>query len=217
MSSYKKIIVDEETGELIHEESINVRDTSQISNKLHKKMVDEMLHEASNTGKLDANMLYQWCKITGNINSYGQIKLIDAYRNPKFEKQLVNDIILTGYTMRIITIAHPFSGFLKSNHKKFIETWTELYEEIGIGNSKATQSRVKKFLVTNNIVREFKIGGTDGKLVKRLILNPFLARNGCYTAQVSAMVYQDFIKEGVNMNCYPVRWLQAMGYTKETK
>ncbi|MGL6184676.1 MAG: hypothetical protein ACRC1T_04790 [Clostridium chrysemydis] len=209
----KHIIIDDETGEIISEEVVNMKtNISKRKITLCKKMVDDMLEKASKGEELDKDMLYAWCKITKEFNGYGQVKLLGGYRDIEFEKRLVQDIIMTGYTMRVITLAHPFSGFLQRNRQSFIETWSQLYDEIGIGNSKATQSKVKKFLIDNHIVREFKIGGKDGKLVKRLILNPFLARKGSYTSQVTAMVFQDFIKEGTNMSCYPIRWLQAMGY-----
>lgn len=212
----KHIIIDSETGEIIDEEVMNMQtNMSKRKIKICKKIVDNMLEKASKGYELDKDMLYAWCKITNEFNGYGQVKLLGGYRNNDFEKRLVQDIIMTGYTMRVITLAHTFSGFLQKNRQTFIETWTQLYEEIGIGNSKATQSKIKKFLLDNHIIREFKIGGRDGKLVKRLILNPFLARKGSYTSQVTAMVFQDFIKEGINMSCYPLRWLQAMGYINQ--
>lgn len=209
----KHIIVNDDTGEILSEEVTNMKNNLSKKNiKLCKKMVDTMLEKSSKGEPLDKNMLYTWCKITKEFNNYGQVKLLGGFRDTEFEKKLVQDIIMTGYTMRVIVLSHPFSGFLQSDKKIFIETWSQLYNEIGIGNSKATQSKVKKFLVENSIVREFKIGGKNGKLVKRLILNPFLARKGAYTSQITAMVFQDFIQEGVNMSCYPLRWLQAMGY-----
>ncbi|MGL5189935.1 MAG: hypothetical protein ACRC7S_09855 [Cetobacterium sp.] len=213
MDKYKNVIINEETGEIVYEESISIESNKKYT-KIHKKLVDEMLEKASKGEKLDSDMLYQWCKITGDINSYGQIKINGEYINSDFKKKMLMDIIMTGYTMRVIDLAHPFSGFLQKNKKTYIESWMELYDAIGIGNSNATRAKVKKFLLSHNIVRDFRIGGVDGQMVRRLILNPFIARNGAYTSQISAMVYQDFIRDGININCYPLRWLQSMGYIK---
>lgn len=124
---------------------------------------------------------------------------------------MIEDITITGYTMRIIDKAHPFSAMLKSNNKTFIGTWKELWDDIDC-NSRQTQIKLKKFLTDNSIVREFKVHGKDGKLMNRLILNPFLFRGASYSSQIAVVVFQDFIKEAINMNTYPIRWLQSIGY-----
>lgn len=208
----KQQYINEETGEVLAEEIIA---NPEISKSLKKKIVDDMLGNAESIDDIDSNMLYAWCKITKEINHYGQIRLLGSYRDSGTEKKLIEDITLTGYVMRIIDKAHNFSGMLKSNHKTFITTWTKLWEDIGCGTNKRTQSKIKKFLVAHSIVREFKIGGVDGKLVNRLILNPFLFRGASHSSQISVMVFQDFIKESINMNSYPIRLLQSWGYISE--
>ncbi|MGL5713600.1 MAG: hypothetical protein ACRCX2_11325 [Paraclostridium sp.] len=219
MRKLKSITIDAETGEIINEEDVNMKNPTDKTKNLCKKIVDEMLERASKGEKLDSDMLYKWCKIVKEINMYGQIRLVGAYRDINYEDNMTSDdVYLTGMTIKVFKLTHPFSGFImKRDKSKFLEGWEELYSEIGIGNSQSMKSKLKKFLVSHNIVRDFKIGGNDGKLVKRLIVNPFIYRGSAYTAQISTMVYQDFIKEGVNINCYPLRWLQAMGYIKETK
>lgn len=203
-------IVDGETGEILSEEVIKVEGKGI---KLNRKMIDTMLSKASNVSELDSSLLYSWCRIIGEINSRGQIKILGSQRDEGIEKKLIEDITITGYTMRIIDKAHKFSGFLMSNRKTFIKSWNELYSDIGCKSPK-TQSKLKKFLTENKILRDFKIGGDKGEMVTRLILNPFLLRKASYSSQVSIIVYQDFIKEGINMKTYPIRWLQSMGYIK---
>lgn len=196
-----------ETGEFITE--VDMRGTK-ATKQITKAMIDKMLEDANVASEIDSNMLYRWCKTIGDINCYGQIRLNGAFRDIEFEKKMAEDIIITGYTIRIFHAAHPFSGLLRGENG-FLSTWTELWELIGC-TSKRTQPKVKKFLQENDLVREFKVGGRDGKLVKRLIVNPFLMRGASHTSQVSMMAFQDCIEEGVNAPIYPIRWLQSLGY-----
>lgn len=198
-------VIDMETGEVVS--SMKNGNKTQIT----KYAVDRMLRESSDPSDFDAEMLYTWCRVTGEINDYGQIKLIGSFRDRKTEKKLIEDVTITGYSMRVFDKAHPYSGMLKSSNKTFISTWSQLYESISCTN-KITQSKLKKFLIENNLVREFKVGGSDGKLVKRLIVNPFLVRGATHSSQISIMVFQDCIRESINMGTYPIKWLQSLGY-----
>ncbi len=208
MSKDSVRFVNMDTGEII----VDIKDM-ECSKALKKRIVDDMLDKAKDVGELDSAMLYAWCRITKEINGYGQIKLCGSFRDKSTEKKMIEDITITGYAMRIFDKAHPFSGMLKNNHKSFISTWKELYDEIGCSN-RATQIKVKKFLTDCNLVREFKVGGVDGKLVKRMVINPFLVRGATHSSQVSIMIFQDCIIEGVNMGTYPVSWLKSLGYIK---
>lgn len=207
----KRVVIDMETGEILSE--IKYHDGNY---RFNKSVVDEMLKKATKVEDLDAKLLYNWCKMTKEINDYNQIKLLGAFRDKETEKKMIEDITITGYTARIIDKAHDFSGMIKSNHKSFASNWEELFEVIGC-TSRATQMKLKKFLTSNNIIRRFRIGGKEGQLTNRMILNPFLFRNANYSSQVSIMVYQDFIEEGVNMSTYPVRWLMSLGYINPEK
>ena len=209
MSKYKQQIINDETGEIISESDIY----SASDKKLRKFIVDKMLEDAKCLEEIDSDMLYAWCKITKEINGYGQIKILGPYRDKETEKSMIEDITITGYTMRIIDKAHPFSGMIMKNRETFVSTWTDLWEEIGCTN-KRTISKIKKFLTKNDIIREFKVGGDDGKLMKRLVVNPFLFRNAQHSSQISIIIFQDYIKESINMSCYPIRWLQRLGYIK---
>ena len=92
------------------------------SNKrLCKQIVDEMLERASKGEELDKDMLYTWCKITKNINPYGQVKIIGAYRDEDFERRISKDLIMTGYVLRTILTAHPFSGFYKRTGRHLLK------------------------------------------------------------------------------------------------
>lgn len=196
-----------ETGEFITE--VDMKDTK-ATKRITKAMIDKMLEEANVENEIDSNMLYGWCKIIGDINGYGQIRLNGAFRDIEFEKKMAEDITITGYTIRIFHAAHPFSGLLKGENG-FLTTWTDLWATIAC-TGRGNQIKLKRFLQENDLVREFKVGGRDGKLVKRLIVNPFLMRGASHTSQVSMMAFQDCIKEGVNAPIYPIRWLQSLGY-----
>lgn len=209
---YKQLVVNDETGEVVHEDVLGKNiDKSKSEYKLCKKVVDSMLEKASKLDEIDEDMLYSWCKITKQINDKGQIKLLGSYRDGKVEKRLIENITVTGYTMRIIDLAHNFSCILMKNHKTSVKNWTELFELISC-KDKTTQQKVKKFCISNSVIREIKVTGKDGVFTNKLILNPFLFRKANYSSQLAVMCYKDFVVEGINMSCYPLRWLQAMGY-----
>lgn len=209
---YKQLIINEETGEVIQEFDIGENiEKNKSDYKLCKKVVDSMLEKATKLEEIDDDMLYTWCKITKQINDRGQIKLLGGYRDGNMEKKLIEDITVTGYTMRIIDLAHNFSCILMKNHKTSVKNWSELFELISCKN-RITQQKVKKFCVSNNIIREIRVMGKDGIFVNKLILNPFLFRKASYSSQLAIMCYKDFIIEDINMSSYPLRWLQVMGY-----
>lgn len=201
MAKYKTLVVEEETGRIIKEESIC--DTQ--NSVLRKIIIDNMLNEATKIEDIDKDMLYAWCRITNEVNDRGQVKILGDHMELIKDDKLKEDITIAGYTVRIIGLAHPFSGLLKKNRQTFITTWTELWEEIGCTGRK-TQITLKKFLTQNSIIREFNAGKG-----KRFILNPFLARGASYSSQVAISVFEDYIKEGINMNTYPIRLLQSWG------
>lgn len=209
---YRQLIINEETGEVIQEFAIGENvEKNKADYKLCKKVVDSMLEKATKLEEIDEDMLYTWCKITKQINDRGQIKLLGGYRDGSMEKKLIEDITVTGYTMRIIDLAHNFSCILMKNHKTSVKNWSELFELISCKN-RVTQQKVKKFCVSNSIIREIKVVGKDGVFANKLILNPFLFRKASYSSQLAIMCYKDFIIEDINMSSYPLRWLQAMGY-----
>lgn len=74
--------------------------------------------------------------------------------------------------MRIIDLAHNFSCILMKNHKTSVKNWTELFELISC-KDKTTQQKVKKFCISNSVIREIKVTGKDGVFTNKLILNPF--------------------------------------------
>lgn len=209
---YKQLIINDETGEVIQESMISENlEKNKVNHRLCKSVVDSMLEKATKLDEIDEEMLYTWCKITRQINDRGQIKLLGGYRDSEMEKKLIEDITLTGYTMRIIDLAHNFSCILMKNHKTSVKNWSELFTLISCKN-KITQQKVKRFCISNNIIREIKVTGKDGVLTNKLVLNPFLFRKASYSSQLSIMCFKDFIIEDINMSCYPLRWLQAMGY-----
>lgn len=204
----QQLLIDSDTGEVLSSENLK----NNNNRVLKKAIIDKMLEEVSNGKKdLDNNLLYSWCKAIKEINTYGQIKLIGAFEDKAMKKKMLEDITITGYTMRVIDKAHPFSCFLKKNHQSFITSWSQLWEIIDCKDSK-TRRKIKDFLVSNDIVRELKINDKNGELMSRLVLNPFLFRGASYSSQIAIMIFQDFIQESVNMNTYPFKWLQAMGY-----
>ncbi|MGL5232175.1 MAG: hypothetical protein ACRC7W_02440 [Fusobacteriaceae bacterium] len=210
---YKCLIVNDETGEIINETGIDTVtvDKDNPKYKICKQIVDKMLDESVKIEDFDEEMLYSWCKITKEINDRGQIRLLGAYRDGDIDTKMLENITITGYTSRIIKIAHNYSCILMKNHKTSIGTWGEIFEAIEC-NNRTIQQKVKQFIVGNDIIRDIKIKNMKGENEKKFILNPFLFRGANYSSQLSVMLFQDFIKENINMNSYPLRWLQSRGY-----
>lgn len=201
MAKCKMQIINDETGEIICEEVI----FEQSGTKIKKLIVDKMLSDAKSLEDINTDMLYAWCRITRELNDRGQVKIMGDHMELLKDSKLMEDITIAGYTIRVINKAHPFSGMLQKNRQTFITSWTELYEEIRCKDRK-TQSKIKRFLTDNNIIREFNTGKG-----RRFVLNPFLARGASYSSQIAISLFEDFIKEGINMNSYPIRLLQAWG------
>ncbi len=214
MGSYIQQIIDEDTGEIIMEGRIDKHCV--YSKKINKIIVDKMIEDAQNNKGIDINMLYAWCKSTGDINDYGQIKLLGAWHDNNIWKEMLQDIVITGYTMRIIDITHNFSGIVMKNRQTPVKTWNELWESIQC-SKRTTQQKIKKFLENNNLIREMRIYNKNKLLEKRLILNPFLIRQAQHASQLAIICFNDFIKENVNINSYPVKWLIALGYINSYK
>lgn len=210
----KQLIINDETGEILGEEVISLNyNVTEKKKRICKRLVDEMLERASKGEELDKDLLFAWCKITNNINIYGQVKLLGSYTDNATNKKLLEDVMLTGYTMRLVDVAHSFSCILMKNREVAIKNWTELYEMIDMpSTNKRHQQKLKKFLENNNIVRTMKVKDMNGNNITKFILNPFLFRKASHSSQIALVLFQDYIKEGVNIGCYPLRWLQSMGY-----
>lgn len=208
MKKYESLVMNTETGEVVT--STNLTEKERV--KITKIEVDKMLCNANVIDELDLELLFRWCKITGLLNNYNQVKVDGRHKDKKFEVGLINgEARLLKNVFKVINSAHPFSNMLMKNRQTYVSTWTELYKSIGIDNHKNAQTELKKFLTKNNVVREFKIGGQNGDLVKRLVLNPFLAREGSYTSQIAVSVFQEFIRDGENISTYLVRFMQSLG------
>lgn len=203
----KQQYVNEETGEVLFSREIK---TSTDYKGLTKEEITKMLTHVKSIDDVDSNMLYAWGKITGEINSYGQFKVHGSYTEWLEDPKVKEEYVLTGMTMGVFQQAHRYSGFLMVNRQTYINTWTALYEQIGC-TGKGLQSKLKKFLTENKFIREIQITNKHGKLEKRFILNPFLLRKSNFTSQVAIMMFQDFIKEDVNISSLSVRFLQSVG------
>lgn len=204
----RKTIVNEETGQLIEDV---VLDTSEKKGTINKKIVDTMLQDAKCIEDIDAKLLYEWCKITGEINNYGQIRLQGRHLDREFQKMMIEDMATHFYISKVFMTAHPFSGILMVNRQAHIKNWTELWEAVEITSSKI-KARVKKFLLDNKALRIIKIIGKADNVDKIVfVINPFLFRDAIYSSQVSIFTFGDFAKEGTNINTYSFRYLQALG------
>lgn len=204
----KFTIINEETGEIYDfENTILLKEKPRIT----KYIIDKMLETANNPNDIDSGLLYLWLKITKQVNEYGQFQVLGAYRDRAFEKEILKDITITGYIMRIIDLAHDFSGILMKNRQTSVKGWTELWECIDCKNS-TTQRKIKNTIISMELIREYKCVGKNGLIDKKLILNPFLIRKASYSSQLSIMMYKDKIKAGSNLSIYIIRFLQATGY-----
>lgn len=180
--------------------------------KITKCMVDDMLQNAETLEDIDMDLLYTWLKITKTVNNYGQIKLLGQYITTEYFNLSKEDVLLFGYTSRLLSCMNSYTNILMKNHKTPFRTWKEIYEHIGV-KSKTTQTRLKQFCEKWDLVRIDKTLRTkdDKKFTTRFIVNPFLTRKGTYIGQIAIARFQDWAKEGINMNCYVYRFLQCVG------
>jgi hypothetical protein len=208
----RQFIVNENTGEVVFEgEYVIKKSIEKNSGETSKKMVDEMLLKVVHPKEIDLGILWNWCKATRILNKYNQISLLGSYLDNDTKDKMLQDITITGYSMRIFNMAHNFSCVIMKNRKTAIKSWSELFEEISCGN-KAVQKKLKNFFNTNKLIRDIVVVDRNGDKVKKLVLNPFLVRGASYGSQLAIMLFQDFIKEGVNIPVYAVRLLQGLGH-----
>ena len=204
----KYIIANEETGELIEFETL----TSKEKVKLSKKLVDNMLLKSKTIEDIDISLLYSWLKTTKFINEFGQIKLVGNYINFDFFKLSREDVLIFGYTCRLIECMNGFTNILMKNHQTPFRNWKEIYINLGV-TSKTTQTKLKKFCEVYDLVRVDKTLRTkqSNKFITRYIVNPFIIRKSAYISQISLARFQDCAKEGVNINFYAYLFLQCTG------
>lgn len=190
-----------------HEEIHNTKNWNKTKNKITKKDIDLMIEE----NNIDTFKLYQYLVITKQMNWHGQIRLLGNYINAYTQKQLLEDFTILGYIMRIVDKTHNFSSIVMKNRKTPIKNWGELWELINC-NKPQTQSKVKKYLLDNKILKTMKISSMSNKLETRFILNPFLFRGANYSSQLAIILFSEYIKEDINISTYPLRWLESLGY-----
>ncbi len=207
MKSIKFTIINEETGEIVELKDII---SCQNNVKITKRMVDIMLSQSKNLEDIDKEMLYSWCKVTKQINNYGQVKLLGIQRQIELEKKMLEEGIIYVYVAKILYSAHPFSCAIMKNRKTKISSWTELWELINC-KSRETQRKVKLFLINNNLVREVIINEGSSIKYRHFYLNPFLLRTSSYASQIAINCFQDCAKDGINMSTYAYRFLQCVG------
>ena len=207
MKKVKYTLINEDTGEMIDFTDIK-RDMSN-GQKITKMVIDNMLNNAKNLEDIDIKLLFQWMKIKGLVNQYSQLKVNGAYRDKEVEKEMIKDITLYGYINRIMLMAHPFSNVIMVNRKRPLDGWLELWELIGC-TDRRTRAKIKSYIKDNDLIREVVVIKKDIK-TKKFILNPFMFRGANYTSQIALSVYDDMIEEGVNLDTYIVRFLQATG------
>lgn len=205
------LIINEETGEILLHEEINEKSKSKDIKNLTKKVVDEMLTKASDIGEFDSDLLYKWCRIIGNINEFGQIKLLGAYNDQKFQDDMLDEGVMYIYFLKALKMANKYSNFIKLNNKSFVTSWVELYDALDIKNSK-TRAKFKKMAIDNNFITLCTIFNENGISLKRMIVNPFLLRKTPYSSIISITSFQNFISEGKNIDSYSVRWLESIGH-----
>lgn len=206
------IVMDEETGEVIDLKTLELK----TQKKIMKKMVDHMLTNAKSSEDVDMKLLYSWCKLTGNINDWGQIKLQGEFISTDYFNLSKEDVLLFGYSARLIGLANNYTNILMKNHKTPYKNWKEIYESIGI-SKRQTQLKFKKFCEKQDLVRKVKAfkESDDKKSITRYVLNPFIIRKGCFISQFTLTVFSDYVVEGKNLDTYVFKFLYQIGLLSE--
>lgn len=202
------VLINEDTGEVIDLNCLELKSKK----KVMKSMVDYMLKNAKSKEDVDMKLLYTWCKLTGNINDWGQIKLKGEFISTDYFNLSKEDVLLFGYSARLIELANNYTNILMKNHKTAFKTWSEIYEAIGVLN-KSTQSKFKKFCEKYDLVRKVKayknVG--DKKAMTKYVLNPFIVRKGSFISQFTLAVFSDCVSNGRNIDDYAFRFLNQIG------
>ena len=202
------VLMNEDTGEVIDLNGLELKSKK----KVMKSMVDYMLKNASSKDDVDMKLLYTWCKLTGNINDWGQIKLKGEFISTDYFNLSKEDVLLFGYSARLIELANNYTNILMKNHKTSVKTWAEIYEAIGV-SKKSTQSKLKKFFEKYDLVRKVKayknVG--DKQAMAKYVLNPFIIRKGSFVSQFTLAVFSDCVSEGKNIDDYAFRFLSQIG------
>ena len=195
------ITVCEECHEVIHSE----RGWNESKNKVTKKEIDEIIK----TDNLDELKLYQFCRILDIVNCNGQVRTLGYKLNDKIEDKMIQQGIVCSYVMKCIKLAHPFTHILKKSERVKIKTWTELWEVISCSN-RTIQSKVKKFLEDNKLVKTVSMKNNDRKTVKVFVLNPYLYKNSSHVGQFACITWFESAIPNVNINKYGYYWLKSL-------
>lgn len=100
-----------------------------------------------------------------NANEYGRLlgNMIDEWYvalKPKYYNKIVHNEVCVLYFYKAIKLSNK-DFVLKINHRRYVETWGELWDEIGC-SKKDTRKRVRDFIKNNDFII---------KKDKRMILN----------------------------------------------
>ncbi|MGL5960359.1 MAG: hypothetical protein ACRCZ0_00190 [Cetobacterium sp.] len=205
-------IINHETGEVfIVDEKINQTRLKGLP-KVSKVLVDNMLKQAKHVDDVDVDLLFMWLKISKAFNNYNQVKVLGIYITQDYFDLCEEDLTLAGYTMKLPKLMHPFTNILMKNRQTWIRTWTELYEEIGMTNTK-TQTKFKKFCTQHDLIRVCKTqhNKNASDITTKLIVNPFLLRKSVHVGQVAIARFGDLVKESINVDPYAVKFLELNG------
>ncbi len=205
-------ITNHDTGEIFTvTEQVNQKRMKELP-KVSKILVDRMLKQAKHVDDVDMDMLYMWLKISKAFNKYNQVKVLGVYITQDYFDLCEEDLTLAGYTMKLSKLMHPFTNILMKNRQTWIRTWTELYEEIGMTNTK-TQTKFKKFCTEHDLIRvcktQHKKDSSD--VTTKLIVNPFLLRKSVHVGQLAIARFGDLVKESINVDPYAVKFLELSG------
>lgn len=201
------IIIDAKTGETL--DCIKGFDP-RISNTIKKRCVDKMLSEATTVRELDRDLLLSWCRVSGEMNEFYQIKCHGTYMNKQFLESASEDIVVAGYVVRLLLATHPYSSILVNSSGLPLRSWAEVWSAIGCSTNKT--QKLKAFIKSKKLLRETsRVDLKTGETYKCFVVNPFLVRNSTYINTSSAALFADFFKDGSNISTYVVRFLQATG------
>lgn len=203
----KYALIDQGTGEIIVENyPVYKKYLSKDEYKKNKLIIDSiMVKDIKDITEDEIQQLQKWCCDLKEINKYKYIKIYSPIRSIEFEKFLIKHEDILIYIFKLFLCTNKYSCCVKVNHNIFVNTWTKLYEAIGISsNNIRMQQKIKRFVLDNNILRIYK---TKDKIDTRFIVNPFLYRNSQYVKDIAVIVFKDFINSGDNISQYVVKLL----------
>lgn len=208
---YTYSVLNNQTGEEIEV----IEEARNDSFKINQAIIDSLINDFTSNKEDDElrkrlkNSLIRFLSGKKEINNLGQLKIHHIYndiQNELYDKYTKEISAIAIYILVLFKYVSPFSHIIMKNFKTAVNNWTELYELIGI-TKRITQSKFKKFVSNNNLIRLAQLRNEN-----KFIVNPFLFQSSSYCDNLALSLFKDFFKQDKNISKYSIKWLEINGY-----